>query len=131
PAQALSARACMRAWSTHERTHAYPVWRGESPSHLTRSTAVRALTLRQVLGLASSFILAGASARRVWTQTLARVVVVGGGFGGATCAKYLRRAEPKIEVTLIEPQRQFVTCPFSNAVLAGLQDLASITYNYD
>ena len=92
---------------------------------------MRALTRRQVLGLASGCILAGVSARQAWTQTLARVVVVGGGFGGATCAKYLRRAEPKIEVTLIEPQRQFVTCPFSNAVLVGLRDLASVTYDYD
>jgi len=92
---------------------------------------VRALTRRQVLGLTSGLILVGASARQVWTQTLARVVVVGGGFGGATCAKYLRRAEPKLEVTLIEPQHHFVTCPFSNTVLVGLRDLASVTYNYD
>lgn len=70
-------------------------------------------------------------ARQGQSQALARVVVVGGGFGGATCAKYLRRAEPRIEVTLIEPQRQFVTCPFSNAVLVGLRDLASVTYTYD
>jgi len=59
------------------------------------------------------------------------VVVVGGGFGGATCAKYIRRADPAIEVTLVEPRRQFVTCPFSNAVLAGLRDMASLTYGYD
>jgi sulfide dehydrogenase [flavocytochrome c] flavoprotein subunit len=59
------------------------------------------------------------------------VVVVGGGFGGATCAKYIRRADPAIEVTLITPQRQFITCPFSNAVLAGLRDLGSIAHSYD
>jgi sulfide dehydrogenase [flavocytochrome c] flavoprotein subunit len=88
-----------------------------------------ALTRRQVLGLTTGFVLAGMAARRVWTQ--ARVVVVGGGFAGATCAKYLRRADPGVEVTLIEPHRQCVTCPFSNAVLAGLRDLASITYTYD
>jgi len=56
---------------------------------------------------------------------------VGGGFGGATCAKYLRRADPSLDVTLIEPHRQFVTCPFSNAVLVGLRDLASVTHTYD
>src|SRR3989442_500415 len=66
-----------------------------------------------------------------WTQTPSRVVVVGGGFGGATCAKYLRRADPSLEVTLVEPHRQFVTCPFSNAVLVGLRDLASVTHTYD
>jgi len=92
---------------------------------------MRALTRRRVLGLASGFMLAGMPARQVWTQTLAQVVVVGGGFAGATCAKYLRRADPRIEVTLIEPHRQFVTCPFSNAVLVGLRDLTSITYAYD
>jgi sulfide dehydrogenase [flavocytochrome c] flavoprotein subunit len=58
-------------------------------------------------------------------------VVVGGGFGGATCAKYLRRADPTLEVTLVTPHSQFVTCPFSNTVLAGLQDLASLTYSYE
>jgi sulfide dehydrogenase [flavocytochrome c] flavoprotein subunit len=59
------------------------------------------------------------------------VVVVGGGFGGATCAKYIRRADSTIEVTLVEPHHQFVTCPFSNAVLVGLRDMASLTYSYD
>ena len=59
-----------------------------------------------------------------------RVVVVGGGFGGASCAKYLKRLAPGLEVTLIEPNAQFVTCPFSNAVLAGLYDLDFITHDY-
>jgi sulfide dehydrogenase [flavocytochrome c] flavoprotein subunit len=57
--------------------------------------------------------------------------VVGGGFGGATCAKYIRRADAAIDITLVEPHREFVTCPFSNAVLAGLRDMASVTYRYD
>ena len=92
---------------------------------------MRALTRRRMLGLTSGFMLAGVPARRVWTQTVARVVVVGGGFAGATCAKYLRLADSRVEVSLIEPHRQFVTCPFSNAVLVGLRDLASITYAYD
>ncbi len=61
----------------------------------------------------------------------ARVVVVGGGFGGATCAKYLRRLDPNIQVTLIEPSTKFVTCPFSNYVLGGFRTLDSITHNYD
>ncbi|HYD69919.1 NAD(P)/FAD-dependent oxidoreductase [Azospirillum sp.] len=61
----------------------------------------------------------------------ARVVVVGGGFGGATAAKTIRRLDPAIEVTLVEPSREFVTCPFSNLVLGGLRDLPSITHRYD
>ncbi len=60
-----------------------------------------------------------------------RVVVIGGGFGGATCAKYLRRADPGIEVTLIEKNKTFITCPFSNAVLGGVRSLDSISHSYD
>lgn len=61
----------------------------------------------------------------------ARVVVVGGGFGGATCAKYIRRYDPGIEVTLIERDEKFITCPFSNAVLGGIYDMQTITHGYD
>lgn len=59
-----------------------------------------------------------------------RVVIVGGGFGGATCAKYLRRLNPKIEVLLVEPNRQYVTCPFSNLVLAGLESMPTLVHDY-
>ncbi|MCK5262571.1 MAG: FAD-dependent oxidoreductase [Gammaproteobacteria bacterium] len=60
-----------------------------------------------------------------------RVVIVGGGFGGATCANYLKHFDPAIDVTLVEPKKEFVTCPFSNTVLAGLHDMEFITHNYD
>jgi sulfide dehydrogenase [flavocytochrome c] flavoprotein subunit len=60
-----------------------------------------------------------------------RVVIVGGGFGGVTCARILRQLAPGIEVTLVEPNETFVTCPFSNAVIAGLADMTSITHSYD
>jgi sulfide dehydrogenase [flavocytochrome c] flavoprotein chain len=92
---------------------------------------VKALTRRQFLGFAGGLAVVGSPVRRVWTQTLPRVVVVGGGFGGATCAKYIRRSDPGVEVTLVTPHRQFITCPFSNAVLAGLRDLASVTQHYE
>ena len=62
--------------------------------------------------------------------TAGRVVVVGGGFGGATCAKYLRRADAGLDITLIEKNTAFVTCPLSNAVLGGFRSLASITHGY-
>jgi sulfide dehydrogenase [flavocytochrome c] flavoprotein chain len=88
-------------------------------------------TRRQFLRLAGTLFLVSPLARGAWTQTLARVVVVGGGFGGATCAKYIRRADAAIEVTLVEPRRQFMTCPFSNAVIAGLREMASIAHSYD
>jgi NADPH-dependent 2,4-dienoyl-CoA reductase/sulfur reductase-like enzyme len=60
-----------------------------------------------------------------------RVVVIGGGWGGATAAKYTRLFDPGVEVVLIEPNRQFVSCPFSNLVLAGLRTIDSITMGYD
>lgn len=57
----------------------------------------------------------------------ARVVVVGGGFAGASCARALAGAGG-IAVTLVEPSARYVACPFSNAVLAGVRDLASQTF---
>jgi NADPH-dependent 2,4-dienoyl-CoA reductase/sulfur reductase-like enzyme len=86
-------------------------------------------TRRDLLKLAGAASLAAAT-RRSLAQAPPRVVVVGGGFGGATCARYLKRADPDIRVTLVEPAQSFVTCPFSNAVLGGLRDLASITFDH-
>ncbi len=89
------------------------------------------LTRRQFLRFTASLSLASALPHRVWAKPRARVVVIGGGFGGATCAKYLRQADPTLEVTLVTPTRQFITCPFSNVALVGLRDLKSLTYTYD
>jgi sulfide dehydrogenase [flavocytochrome c] flavoprotein chain len=60
-----------------------------------------------------------------------RVVVLGGGWGGATAAKYVRLADPAIEVILLEPQKQFISCPLSNLVLSGVRTLESLTMSYD
>ena len=59
------------------------------------------------------------------------VVVVGAGFGGATCAKYLRQWGPNINVTLIEPNDKFISCPISNWVIGGLKQMDDITHGYD
>jgi len=59
-----------------------------------------------------------------------RVVVIGGGWGGATAAKYVRLHDPSIEVVLIEPNRRFVSCPFSNLVLSGVRTIDSLTFDY-
>jgi sulfide dehydrogenase [flavocytochrome c] flavoprotein subunit len=60
------------------------------------------------------------------------VVVVGGGYGGTIAAKYIRMQDKSIEVVLIEPNRQFISCPFSNLYLGGLlPDLTSLTIGYD
>ena len=58
------------------------------------------------------------------------VVVVGGGTGGATAAKYLRMADPSIEVTLIEANKHYYTCYMSNEVLGGERSLDSIKFGY-
>lgn len=85
----------------------------------------------QILGaagiLASSVGLAACSRQ---SSSSGRVVIIGGGFGGATCAKYLQRFDPQLDITLIEPKREFVTCPFSNLVLGGLRDMNSISHDY-
>lgn len=59
-----------------------------------------------------------------------RVVVIGGGFGGATAAKYLRMIDPGLEVVLVEQRDRFVSCPVSNLVLAGLKEMKDITLDY-
>jgi sulfide dehydrogenase [flavocytochrome c] flavoprotein subunit len=61
----------------------------------------------------------------------ARVVVIGGGIGGVTVAKYLRKFAPDLQVTLIEPNTQYITCPVSNWVIGGLKDMRAITQKYD
>jgi len=63
-------------------------------------------------------------------KTGRRVVVVGGGWGGATAAKYVRLADPSIEVILFEPNRTFISCPFSNLVLSGVRTIDSLTLDY-
>src|ERR687895_27292 len=62
-------------------------------------------------------------------ETKRRVVVIGGGWGGATAAKYVRLADPSIDVTLLEPSKEFISCPFSNLVLAGVESLKNLTMN--
>jgi NADPH-dependent 2,4-dienoyl-CoA reductase/sulfur reductase-like enzyme len=59
-----------------------------------------------------------------------RVVVIGGGWGGSSAAKYVRLADPSIEVILYEPNRTFVSCPFSNLVLSGVRSIESLTFDY-
>lgn len=86
---------------------------------------------RDVLGGIAAGIGALAAPSLARARGAAHIVVVGGGFGGATAARYLRRADPALRITLIEPDRHFVTCPFSNLYLGGLRDLASITHGYD
>jgi NADPH-dependent 2,4-dienoyl-CoA reductase/sulfur reductase-like enzyme len=58
------------------------------------------------------------------------VVVVGGGFAGASCARALRQTAPRAAVTLVEPNATFTACPFSNEVIAGLRELSAQQFTY-
>lgn len=59
-----------------------------------------------------------------------KVVVVGGGFAGATAARYLGKWAPELDITLIEKNRQFISCPQSNLVLSGNRNLSQLTHDY-
>jgi NADPH-dependent 2,4-dienoyl-CoA reductase/sulfur reductase-like enzyme len=88
------------------------------------------MTRRDVLGgvaaSAASFLASPSLAK-----SGASVVVIGGGFGGASCARALKKLEPKLEVTLIEHSRTFTACPFSNEVIAGLRNIEAQQFTYD
>src|SRR5690606_4455929 len=64
-------------------------------------------------------------------RTASKVVVIGGGFAGATAAEYLRLWAPQIEVTVVEPNERFVSCPGSNRVLGGRLELEALTVGYE
>ncbi len=88
------------------------------------------LSRRRFVGMATA-----ASAVRFFAPARAQspkaaVVVIGGGFGGATAARYLRAFDPGIAVTLIEPNHRFVTGPLSNTVLAGLRRVDDLMQDY-
>ena len=73
----------------------------------------------------------GACATTASIPAKARVVVIGGGYGGATAAKYVRMlSDYKIDVVLIEPNASFISCPISTLVIGGSKQLADITTPY-
>ncbi|MBK7472981.1 MAG: FAD-dependent oxidoreductase [Betaproteobacteria bacterium] len=87
--------------------------------------AVSALGAVGTLGLVAGCATTG-------TGSGPRVVVVGGGYGGATAAKYVRMwSDGGIQVTLVEPNASFISCPISNLVLGGSKTMADITTPYD
>ena len=88
---------------------------------------------RSFLQSASALSLLGLAgcATPIATPSKAKVLVVGGGYGGATAAKYVRLlSDNKIDVVLVEPNDAFVSCPVSNLVLGGSRTLADITTPY-
>jgi len=92
--------------------------------NLTRRTFLKVSSLGAALWGVGGMRSFAAEARR-------RVIVIGGGWGGATAAKYIRLTDPSIEVMLLEPSKEFISCPFSNLVLAGVESLKNLTLNYN
>ena len=88
----------------------------------TRRDTVRGLT-----ALAASLALPSITR----AQSSARVAVIGGGFGGAAGARALKRLDAKLDVTLVEPNRRFTSCPFSNEVIAGLREIEAQQFGYE
>ena len=87
---------------------------------------------RSFLWGAGTLTLATGLARPTLAQGKPKVVVIGGGPGGATVAKYIAKdSNGAIEVTLVEPARQFTTCFHSNLYLGGFRSWESITHSYD
>jgi NADPH-dependent 2,4-dienoyl-CoA reductase/sulfur reductase-like enzyme len=61
----------------------------------------------------------------------AKIVIIGGGAGGAAVANQLKESQPNLDVTLVEPKEKYTTCFFSNLYLGGFRSFQSITFDYD
>ena len=84
----------------------------------------------QAAGVGAGAMLTGCAS--IGGVAKAQVVVVGGGYGGATAARYVRMwSEGAIDVTLVEPNASFISCPLSNLVLGGSKQIADLTMSYD
>ena len=93
--------------------------------------ATRLMTRRDVArGIAASAVAAGLPCPAL-AQGAAHIVVIGGGFGGASCARALRQLDAKLRVSLIEPNQVFTACPFSNEVIAGMRELPALQFTYE
>ena len=85
------------------------------------------ITRRDLLASAAASLASPAIAQ----GAAGRVVVIGGGFGGATCARFLKALEPRLDVTLVEANPTFTACPFSNEVIVGLRELKEQEFSYE
>ncbi len=86
----------------------------------------------KAVGASSALLVTGHAFARATKPPMGRVVVIGGGYAGATAAKYLRLwSLGAIEVIVVEANQQFVSCPLSNLVLGGSKTIHDLTFGYD
>lgn len=96
-----------------------------------KSAGMRRRDFLAAAGATGALALTGCATTSEPAKKIGRVIVVGGGYGGATAARYLRMwSEGAIEVFLIEANRSFVSCPLSNLVLGGSRKIDDITVGY-
>ena len=91
-------------------------------------------TRRSILGAGVALAatsLAGCAGTSTAGPSIGRVVVIGGGFGGATAARYLKLWGGNVDVTLVERNAGFVSCPISNLVLGGFKQISDVSFGYD
>jgi sulfide dehydrogenase [flavocytochrome c] flavoprotein subunit len=101
-------------------------------SDFNRRTFLKAIGAGTAATAAPAILTACATAPAEAPKPIGRVIVIGGGYSGATAAKYVRMwSERRIEVFLIERNTQFVSCPLSNLVLGGSRQIGDLTIGYE
>src|SRR5262245_43381945 len=94
-----------------------------------RSVVAPRANRRDVIRLAAGSIVAALSAPAI-AQSAPKMVVIGGGFGGANCARALKTIDPRFSVTLVAESETYTAFPLSNAVLGGLRPLTAQQFGY-
>jgi NADPH-dependent 2,4-dienoyl-CoA reductase/sulfur reductase-like enzyme len=98
----------------------------------TRRAFLKAVGAGATAATAPAILVGCAAEPAAPAKPIGRVIVIGAGYGGATCAKYIRMwSEQKIEVFLIERNANFVSCPLSNLVLGGSRKIEDLTMGYE
>ena len=100
---------------------------------MTRKTQAPQMGRRRLLaaGTALGGLALAGCATTSSGPSIGRVVVIGGGFGGSTAARYLRMWGGNVDVTLVERNASFISCPISNLVVGGYKQMADITRGYE
>jgi sulfide dehydrogenase [flavocytochrome c] flavoprotein subunit len=104
-------------------------------SQLEHKTFDQKITRRDIIKLFGAAAVAGTgifgASKQAFAKSAAHVVVLGGGVGGSTFAKYLRFADPDVKITIIEQYPEYITCLRSNDVIIGMHTLDELTFNLD